>query len=275
MIKNVWFLFLICLVVSFVRPANAEKDEITVVGGVTYSVKKEDFTVGGRPFSPEFRTLEWSVITAYQSSYLKFNIDQSIKDHFQITSSASGDGSIETSLMMLRREDIGLTYGYSVLDNVSLFVGYTSGETSGTITGSYRADTNNPFPGNSKIADTEFSFKETGPFVGASYSYYFHNSGSLSFSLAYAQLDGEVVIRNIETLIDTGATTSNSSTIEGDANGLSYSLTWMDRFSEDMRYSIMFKKTSYEFDGPLDANGDDFDFDDIYEIFSIGFTKFF
>lgn len=263
-----------CFVMCFAQIVLAEDGEVSVVGGVAYNLKNVEFNIGEKPFAPEFVTLDWSVIAAYQSYYVKFNYDQSVKDYFQINNTPSGGGGNDTGSILLEREDVGITFGYSITDNASLFGGYTRGETSGIATGSYESNLAT-FPADSKFRNSTVSFKEDGPFIGVSYSHYLKSSGSFSFSAAYAQLDGEVVIDGAETALDTGVTTFSSDAITGDANGFSYSVTWSDQFSDSVLYNISLKSTKYKFDAPLTSSGDSFDFDEIYKIFSIGFSKFF
>jgi hypothetical protein len=268
-------LLLTCFFVFLSQPVLAEDDEVSIVGGVAYNLKNEDFDIAGKPFKPEFVTLEWSVIAAYKSSYVKFSFDQSIKDFATIDNAPNSGGNIDNQTILFSRKDISLTFGYSVLDNMSIFVGYTRGETSGTGIAGYRFEGGIAFPDDAIISNLSISIKESGPFVGASYSYYLQDSGSFSFSLAYAQLDGEVSILTTATSVANGAVTFDSQVAKGDADGISYSVTWTDQFSEDTLYNISLKTTNYKFDAPEIPGEDSFDFDDTYNIFSIGFSKFF
>lgn len=263
----------ICLAMFLAQPVLAE-EEISIVGGVAYSLKNVEFNIGNKPFAPEFVTIDWSIIASHKSYYAKINYDQSIKDHFQINNTPSGGGGTDTGSITLEREDVGITFGYSISDNVSLFAGFTRGETSGIATDSYESNLAT-FPADSKFRNSTVSFKEDGPFIGVSYSHYLQGSGSFNFSAAYAQLNGEVAIDTFETALDSGVTTFSTDAITGDANGFSYSVTWSDRFSDSVLYNISLKSTKYKFDAPLTSSGDDFDFDEIYKIFSIGFSKFF
>jgi hypothetical protein len=253
------------------HPVFATSDEISIVAGVSYNLKNEDFKIGNKPFTPEFTTLEWSLIAAYKSAYLRFNFDQSIKDHSQIDNTLNGSGDPDNSIIMLGREEVGLSFGYSVYENVVLLAGFTQGETSGLTFGGYNVDQPGVFPTNARFNNTSLSIMEKGPFVGISYSYNLKDSGSFSFSAAYAQLDGEVSFSDTVTALATGIKTFSSQLIEGDANGLSYSIIWTDQFSESMLYNIGWKTTRYKFDAP----DTEFDFNDVYNTMTIGFTRFF
>ena len=85
------------LLVSLSLPALAEDDDISIVGGVSYNWKNEDFKISGKPFKPEFTTVDWSLIAAYKSVYVKVNFDQSIKDSFQIDNSTSSRLAVPTT----------------------------------------------------------------------------------------------------------------------------------------------------------------------------------
>lgn len=264
---------LTCFLALLSQPALAGDDEISIVGGVAYNLKSSEFTVGNKPFTPEFTTLDWSLIAAYKSFYVKGSFDQSIKDHIQINNTPGNSGQPDNSGLILGREDISITLGYRVLDSLSLFAGYTSGETSGITTGSINAQGG----GVVTFQTTGISFKQEGSFIGASYSYFLQDSGSFSFSMAYANLDGDIVFNNSETDLTTGTTTISVNNITGTSTGASYAITWTDQFSEDMLYNIALKSVRYKFDGPAPVAPDfeDNDFDDNYNILSIGFSKYF
>ena len=151
-----------------------------------------------------------------------------------------------------------------------MFLGFTRGETEGAGTGQIIDEGSGP-----AFSTLFISIIEQGPFIGASYSYHLKNSGSFNFSLAYARLDGEVILRSANTLIATQVTTISSQLAKGDADGLSYSIAWTDTFAEDLLYTISFKQTDYKFDAPEVPGQDSSDFDDTYLTFLIGLSKFF
>jgi len=265
-------LVIIWIVVFFAQSAFAE-EEISIVGGVAYSLKSEEFTVGGKPFKPEFTTIDWSLIAAYKSSYIKLNYDQSVKDDSILNNTPSGNGGLDNSVLLFSREDSGITIGYSVLDSLTLFAGYTRGRTDvlgfSDVSGRVTA-----LPPEIRNRNIDITITEKGPFVGASYIHYLKDSGSFNFSVAYAQLDGVLSFKTADTDVETGTVTVISESSEGDSTGFSYSVTWTDQFSEDILYNITLKRTEYNFDGSPIRN-ESLDFDNIYNIFSIGFSKFF
>ena len=263
-----------CIFALFTQPVLAEDDEVSIIGGMGYNIKRAEFSVGNKPFKPEFTTVDLSIIAAYKSFYVKAGFDQSIKDHFQINNTPSSDGRIDNGIIQLQREDADITIGYNVINNISIFAGYTRGETSGISTTSIDINGSGPTLETS-IFHSTLSFKQTGPFIGASYSYYLQDSGAFNFSLAYADLDGDIVFSEAKTFFTTAETTLSSFEIQGKSTGLSYGVTWTDQFSENMLYNISLKIKRYKFDGPLAPGGDDFDFDDNYNIVSISFSKFF
>ena len=262
-------IFITCLFTMLSHTALAEEDDISIVGSVSYNWKNEDFTIGGKPFKPEFTTVDWSIIAAYKSAYVKVNFDQSIKDSLQIDNSSSGS-TPDNQAIYFGRDDSVITLGYSAADNITVFAGYTRGVTEGVGTGQIIDEGTGP-----AFSTLTINITEKGPFVGASYSYYMKDSGSFSFVVAYAQLDGEVLLRSANTLIDTQVTTFNSQVANGDVDGLSYSISWSDYFAENIQYYISLKQTDYKFDVPEVAGEDSFDFDDTYLALSIGLSKFF
>jgi len=261
--------FLATFIVASSQPVLAS-DDISFTGGVAYNWKNEDFKIGGKPFKPEFTTVDWSLISSYKSSFVKVNYDQSIKDSFQIDNGINGGGNASNQAIFFGREDIGLTIGYNVLDSVAVFTGYTRGETKGVGTGEVFNEGSGPI-----YSTLSVSIIEKGPFLGASYSYYLQDSGSLSFIVAYARLDGKVSISRADKLISTQSTTFDNQTAKGDADGLSYAIIWTNQFSENSLYHISLKTTNYKFNAPEVVSQDSYDFNDTYTIFSIGFSRFF
>ena len=278
-------LLLSCCFAFLSQSVFAEDDEVSIVGGAAYSFKRTQFDISGKAFKPEYTTIEWSVIAAYQSFYVKAGFDQSIKDHVQINNTPSGGGgSNDNSGIAFSRDDINITFGYSLLDNLSLFAGYTQGETVGVLGGQMRVDSSFPFTlaiPQVLFTTQEVSFKQKGPYLGVSYSYYLQDSGSFNFSLAYASLDGDVFFKETSTQIspataagNPGDVTNQVNEVDGESTGLSYGVTWTDQFSEGMLYSLSLKTVRYKFEEPS-LGPDNLNFDDIYNIFSIGFSKFF
>lgn len=270
MIQIARLLFLLCLIMLSVRPAVAEDDAVSIVGGAAFSFKNEEFELGSRPFQTEFATVELSVIAAFRSTYIKLSYDRSINDDTSLDTSINYEGNQSIASITMGREETSLTIGYNFTENLALLGGYTNGETS-----FYSANDhvmNVPGPG---FLTSTGVITEKGPFLGVSYSHYLKDQASLSFTVAYADLDGEVASTVITTALATGVRKINSVVVQGDATGFSYAATWTDSFSESSLLHITLKLTRYEFDAPPQATGPDFDFDDNYDTLSIGFTRFF
>ena len=257
----------------------AEDEEINIVASATYAYKSLDFEVGNKRFKPKFTTLDWAITAAYKKAFVKINFDQSIKDHNQVNNTLDGSGAFDNTRTTLSREDSGLTIGYSVLNNVSIFGGYKYGKTSGVDTGQIKQVTFTGPPGGTRFYtdNSSISFTEDGPFLGVSYSHLLKKSGTVNFSFAYANLDGESSFNRVEPDPVTGdLTVFINDTSTGDSTGISYSISYTDKLVESINFTIALKSTRYEFDGPSPpVVTDETDFDEIYNIFSIGFSKYF
>jgi len=280
-IQSLLLLWFVISYSQFVISAETDDDPVTVVGGVAYIFKTSDFTVSNKAFKPQYTSLDWSAVLAYKSFYTRVNFDQSIRGHTEIDNSLENDGSINSGILTLDREDIAVTFGYSLFDSISVFAGYKRGETSGALGGQLRGFNPDPItnkPVDFLIENTEVSFKENGPFIGIGYTYFTQKSGSINFSVAYADLDGEALLF-VPELDASGSKFIVPVQILGDTTGLSYSLSWTDMFSEDMNYTIGINIIRYEFDAPLlntgGGNTEDFSFDENFANFSISLTKFF
>lgn len=270
---NILFLGLVFSYAPFAIPAEGGDDSVTVIGSAAYIFKNSELTVSGQQLEPQYTSVEWAVVLAYKNLYSRFSFDQSLKGHTEVNNNTNADGEIENSILTLEREDAAFTLGFSISDSMSVFAGYKSGETSG-INGSVLRTFNPGSPEGTIVVNSDISFKEDGPFIGFSYTYFTQNTGSVNLSIAYADLDGEVTIAspeldtNDEIFIQTQKTT-------GDNTGLSYSISWTDRFLETINYTIGLNIIRYTFEGPPLPNGDDFSFDNNFTNFSIAFSKIF
>ena len=116
----------------------------------------------------------------------------------------------------VERQDFTFTTGYWVNQDASVFVGYTFGETKDDSAGEFHED--------------------TGPFIGASYSFV---SGETVYTttLAYAALEGEILVDD-----DPDANTT------GDTTGFSLGFAISGPFRETMGYTIALKTRQYTYE---------------------------
>lgn len=144
----------------------------------------------------------------------------------------------------LSRFDYALTLGYNIWEGLSVFTGYKFGETE--LDADVGANSNVP-------QNFETSYEEKGYFAGASYAFNIADAGTLSLSIAYANLDAEYSESG-----DFGTPSSPTNTQEaladdvfydGDADGFSYGIKWTGRLADSLQYNIGLKYQKYELDG--------------------------
>jgi hypothetical protein len=202
----------------------AEKQKLKVSGGLALSNKNMELIIRDRQFTPEFTSLALSLTGGIGNFYLTFNHDQSIKDDIEADSAG---------LIFYSRRDSSLALSYVLSRQWRLSAGYRAGETESFYT----------------VSNDEFGTSEEGFFVGGNFSYSFGKKGTASTSLAIAQLDGEVSLR--EPFVDTSAFVVGSpppQNIEGDALGYSFGLAWTDLITERTRYSVGLRIHRYDFE---------------------------
>lgn len=249
MIKKKRLVVLAVLLQLLVSTAQAE--DIDMVVKMAIAQKSLDLSIRDRSFSPSFNTFDIAVTGAMGRFYLTLDHDISIKD------------AVETDpngLIFFSRSDSSLTLGYSIMDWLSIFTGFRTGETEAN----YSAN-------NSSFGNTS-----EGYYIGLNGSHYFEKKGSLSLSLAIASLDGSVALS--EPFVDTSVFLVGNpppSEINGSAVGYSLGLSWSGKYSEDTNYSIGIKLQRYEFEDDIVFGGLDLSYDENFNTISIGLTHFF
>jgi len=281
MCKAIQNLLILVLVISYSpfaisAESSNDSDSVTIVGGAAYIIKTSELAITDTTFNPEYNSIDLSVVFVYKNFYSRVNFDQSISGDTIVDNSLDGNGEIENSIITFDREDAAITFGYSLFDNFAVFAGYKRGETSGFNGGQLRGFNQNMSgePPDFLVSNTEFSILETGPFIVLSYTYFPEKTGSVNFSIAYANLDGDFHVTNAE-LDSAGDRFLTSQTVTGDNTGLSYSLSWTDVFSENLNYTIGLNAIRYTFETPIIPGEDNFSFDNNFTNFSIAFSKFF
>lgn len=253
MIKN-YKIITICItyLLTGIPAASAdETPELNIQGGISLSHKSMELIIRDRAFTPSFASLGLSITAGISPFYITFNRDQSIKD--DIETDPSG-------LIFFSRLDTSLELNYLFSRQLRFSVGYRTGETE-----SFYSATNDAF-----------GTSEQGFFIGGNYAYGFGKKGTLSASLAIAQLDGEVSLR--EPFVDTSAFVvgpTPPSNIEGDALGFSLGLGWTGSISDKTQYSVGLKLHSFEFEDKQVFGGLDLSYEENFSIFSIGLVHQF
>ena len=234
------------LLFGFIGTASA----VDIITKAALGQKHYELIIRDRSFTPVFTTVDLSLTGVRERYILTLNYDFSI------------DSEIETDpngLIFYSREDINLTFGYS-LDQFNIFAGYRTGKTDANYTGN-----------NSAFGTTSDGF-----YIGASKSYYFEGKGSLSGSIAIAALDGEVSLS--EPFVDTSAFVVGDpppDKIKGSAVGLSLAIGWSGEVSENTLYNIDLKINQFDFEDDVVYGGLDLSYEENLNTISIGLTHFF
>ena len=229
----------------------AEHQKVKVSGGLALSNKNMELIIRDRQFTPEFTSLALSVTGGTGNFYLTFNHDQSIKDDIE---------SDSVGLIFYSRRDSSLALSYVLSREWRLSAGYRTGETESFYT----------------VSNDQFGTSEKGFFAGGNFSYSFGKKGTASASLAIAQLDGEVSLR--EPFVDTSAFVVGSpppQNIEGDALGYSFGLAWTGLAGSRTRYSIGLRIHRYEFEDTQVFGGLDLSYNLNFNSLYVGLTHSF
>jgi hypothetical protein len=180
--------------------------------------------------------------------YLALNHDSTLKEDYAIVNG----GTIEVDITRL---DYGITAGYDLGGGFGVFVGHRIGETEEEavrVTGT--------------TADV-ISFRDKGPFAGVSYSHSFGNVGSFSASLAYANFDGEIDVRD--------AQTSERERTTGKTSGLSWGIKWTKGKRDGTSVSVGFRHQDYDFKDKALGFGDDQSLKQTFDTFYVQISDFF
>lgn len=233
-------------------------------------------------FSAWMPMLDVSLTAGYQKWYLTIKYDHTFTD----VSTDTDEEPVITSSgnaryfwqppgtdMQVEREDKNITIGYNVSGGLNIFAGYMDGETTITppptcqnpiiytpfppVTQIYCQaynfawlrlrdhNTNNP---GQPLDDYVQTYTEEGPYIGFSYAWQPMELGTLSFSAAYAQMDG-TFSDNI------GVGGAGSFNAEGDVDGVSVGLTWSQPLSERTAYFIDVRRQEYDMDSKDEQSG--------------------
>lgn len=139
------------------------------------------------------------------------------------------------------RTDLDLIVSRRVTDALSLFVGYKIGETE--LDSILRDDEDAGGPRRDEY------FRQSGLFVGASYTWAFEDAGRLSLSLAYADLDAENRFEDDGDGPDPGDPPEFDDVAgkqDADSSGYSFNLTWTQPLKGNLLYRAKLRMNSYE-----------------------------
>lgn len=239
------------------QPASAAGffEEVTWVPQIGVQLKQlefdQEFTFDGTTregdLEADIPSLALSLTAVYKKGYITLKYEDSLDDVHADSDVPFTDASTEVV-----RTDYSFTVGYNVWDSVNLFGGYMEGET--TFTPEARCiPVSEPLEfcdvlneGNIAqrqlyfgLGDYEQKYTEDGWFLGASYAWKVKDIGTLSFSLAYADLDSEYKDNFFPEQ-------DGDFKLTGDADGLSFGVTWSQPLTKRMGYYLDLRTHQYD-----------------------------
>lgn len=245
--KKLTIMLLTIYVSMAALPAQAEGG-INFIGEVSTSNKKIDFyttdgaTSGKVSFAADILTLDYAGTAIYKNFYSRVKISQTIQD----------DAVLYNTVIVMDRSDQDLTLGYFLGGGISVFVGYKRGVFEAMVTG-------DPVDSARRAR-----FIDNGAFAGGGYTIPV-GKGALSLAFAYADMDGEIEIKDTASMVTTGDTT-----------GYSFSLNWNTPISESTNFVFGLNTTRYDFeDNDLAFGGVDFGTEQSFDSVSLGLVHYF
>lgn len=210
-----------------------------------------------------------------------FKYETNLADTSTTTSETDRSVNLEANLLTLSggtidvsREDTSITIGYNIAEGINIFTGLLYGKTELT-PDPFCADFFYPLDNNDiaagavfcerlnraaqqfYLADQNFydsvprytqTYEESGPFIGASYTTPVAELGSLSFSFAYASMDGSYEDNAFD---PDNAWSGNLQAFgyEGDSTGTSIAMTWTSALGESSAYFVDVRRQAYSMKG--------------------------
>lgn len=227
-------------------------DAVEYIAEVSTSNKSINFSTvdgdTGNPvsFAPKILTLDYTGTVSYEKYYVRLKLSQAIQD----------DVVYDGDVILMTRSDYDLTLGFYVGSGVSVYLGNKRGKFELNVIGEEAV----AFP----VVNRNVKFIDEGGFLGLSYVKQLDRS-SLSFSLAYASMDGEIKINE-------GAA---SFITTGDTTGYSLSAAWSLPISESTNLSVVLNTIRYDFDDKDLGLALDFSTEQSFDNVSVGLVHYF
>jgi len=263
--------------------AKAE-DDITFIGSLAYQNKNLSFDqkysgtdTNTAEFSVDLPMINGSLTAAYKKFFITLKLEKNLADTSTATSETNRALIQQANLIALddsevnvKREDLTFTVGYNPWRTFNIFVGYLNGETelepdafcADPFASSPCSRTNRAFlqfflDDNGFVdgqADYKQNYRESGPYMGASYSFQYQDIGILAFSFAYADMNGEYEDNANDPNNDfadaiTGAPTFVAFKYKGDSTGTSIGVTWTGFMGDWSAYFFDFRRQQYSMKG--------------------------
>ena len=209
--------------------------ELTLVPSIGFGESYLTFSRStGEVDQSRFNIVSLGMTASYGNYYLKLDTDMPLGDAI-----VTGPSSIR----QFKREDFGATAGYYINDQLSLFGGYAYGKTSIITTTS------------GSTIYTEH--QDAGPYIGANYSLFLGEHGTLGLNAAYADESGLLIVNTVG---------GSSSQQTGKTTGYSIGATWSDVYKNKLTYYLGYKWKRYKTELPSSSINKTFD------IFTFGFV---
>ncbi|GAA6184469.1 outer membrane beta-barrel protein [Aliiglaciecola sp. NS0011-25] len=233
---------LLVLIASPAAFANSSLKDIRFVAGASLGYSTFSFSEK-LDHDISFPSVNIPVAVTLENWQLSANLQTTLKD---------ADISEEEDTGKASRDDLDITLGYRLSKNWTLFGGYKYGNTKIQFTP-------RDIDEEDQLNITDERYRQKGPFVGISYHWQFEKAGSLSLSVAFADLRANNVFsentdeEEEEEAIEFDDLTGN---VSGDTKGFSYSLSWTMPVSSNLLFQTRFKINDYQQD--IDYNGAQF-----------------
>ena len=215
---------LLGVILFFVAALPASGKELTMVPSVGYGISSLTFTRStGDVDASRFNVIDLGMTASYDRFYMKLSGELPLGEEYTYGPSL---------IRQLKREDFGLSAGYYVSDNLSVFGGYAYGKTS--IISFDGGGGLPPYP-------VYTQHRDQGMFAGANYSFFVGKTGTLGLNVAYADMDGRLIVQDS----DPGGV---STTESGKTSGFSLGVTWSDTYKKKLNYYVSYKQKNYNTD---------------------------
>jgi len=243
---------------------------ITFVPSIGYQQKQLNFKQTYNPaaggghasFDVTLPTLNVSLTSSYKRIFATLKYETNIADgsasaHETTSSTLTYYLNIPGGITTVDRDDMSFTLGFNAWRGLNMFAGYMRGETKLTpdigcswVAGAV-VETCDPTQNPNGLSNLAFlqnylgaggayrqKYVEEGPYIGASYAWQIAEAGSLSFSAAYADMNGKYT--------DNYDPASNLNFIyKGKSTGSSFGLTWTAPLGESSNYFFDIRQQKY------------------------------
>lgn len=154
------------------------------------------------------------------------------------------------------RNDYTISVGYSLTDNLSLYLGYRLGRSKLEVDGRfsiYLVDDGSitGVPGlvlfDEQVGSFDIDYENHGPFIGSAFGWQFEDKGSLSFNIAIAFLQGETEQSGDFISPISGPANLDLET-SGDSLGINLGVAWRGTINQRLGYSFSIEGHYFDFE---------------------------